>query len=316
MKKIIFYILFSFASTQLFAQEIEFTVGVDSNEVLIGDYINVTTILKYPTEKYSLIFPNINEAYTTPFKIITQSKIDTIESSRYTTLQQTTTIASYDSGLYKLDKLHVNGFQTDADSAIDIASDSILIRVSEVAVNIDGDIKDIISAEKKSTLWRNIIITFCILLFLSIAIYFIYKYKNHKKIPIAEKQMDAYEYANTQLQQIKNATPLTLLDSKNYYSTITDSLKYYIQHRYNITVLDKTSDETIDAFRNDKKMQQFVADTQQIFGVADMVKFAKVEATAMQNKNTWEQAYKMIQTLEQNYQIEMQRIAEAQKKNG
>jgi hypothetical protein len=316
MRKNIFIILFWFASAQLFAQDVEFIVGIDSNEVLIGDYIHLKVSLRYPTEKYSLIFPNVNETFTAPFKIIEQSKIDTTESSRYTTLQQTTTIASYDSGLYKLEKLHVNGFKTDADSAVDIASDSLLIRVSEVMINTNGDIKDIINAEKKSILLRNVMISIGIILIVGLLFYLIYKYKQRKKIPIPIKPIDAYEYANTQLIKIKNVTPINIIESKKYYSTITDAVKYYLQHRYELAVTDKTSDETIDVLRQENKTKQIVLPVQQILQIADMVKFAKLDVSELQNKNTWQQAYDLIQSLEQNYQVAQQQIVETQKKNG
>jgi hypothetical protein len=316
MKKIFFYILFITASTQLFAQDIEFNLGVDSNEVLIGDQIHVTVLLKYPSDKYSLIFPNINEAYTEPFKIIEQSKIDTIESSRYTTLKQITTIASYDSGLYQLNKLHVYGFKTDADSAIDVVSDSILIKVSDVVVNINGDIKDIVKAEKKSTLLKNILIAVGCLILIIAVYYFIKKYLQSRKKPIEEKQIDTYQYVNTQLQKIKSVTLSTNLETKNYYSTLSELLKYYVQHRYQLLVLDKTSDETITAIQQESKTKDIVADAQRVLQIADMVKFAKVLPTDMQNKNSWEQTNAIVQNLEQNYQTEMQRIADAQKKNG
>jgi hypothetical protein len=315
MKLLFLHIIFICCGIAIYAQDVQFSVGVDSNEVLIGDVIHLTVKLSYPTEKYALIFPNINEMFTSPFKIIEQGKIDTTESSRYTTMQQTTTIASYDSGLYMLPKLHVNGLRTDADSSIDIIADSLLIRVSEVPININGDIKDIVDAQTISERWKKIgIISAVILLVLLIIGLIIYWWIEKRKLQ-KNKPINVYDVVMKRMKAIENNSPNNIDEAKEYYSTITDSIKYYIQQRWQMPIRDKTSMETIRLLQEHKHTLQIVPALQNIFSLADMVKFAKMDSSASQNKKNYTNAINIIQVLEKEWQVQQELLA-SKKVNG
>lgn len=315
MKLLFLHIIFICCGIAIYAQDVQFSVGVDSNEVLIGDVIHLTVKLSYPTEKYALIFPNINEMFTSPFKIIEQGKIDTTESSRYTTMQQTTTIASYDSGLYMLPKLHVNGLRTDADSSIDIIADSLLIRVSEVPININGDIKDIIDTQTISERWKKIgIISAMILLVLLIIGLIIYWWIEKRKLQ-KNKPINVYDVVMKRMKAIENNLPNNIDEAKEYYSTITDSIKYYIQQRWKMPITDKTSMETIRLLQEHKHTLQIVPALQNIFSLADMVKFAKMESSASQNKENYSNAINIIQVIEKEWQVQQELLA-SKKVNG
>jgi hypothetical protein len=315
MKLLFLHIIFICCGIAIYAQDVQFSVGVDSNEVLIGDVIHLTVKLSYPTEKYALIFPNINEMFTSPFKIIEQGKIDTTESSRYTTMQQTTTIASYDSGLYMLPKLHVNGLRTDADSSIDIIADSLLIRVSEVPININGDIKDIVDAKIISERWEKIgIISAVILLVLLIIGLIIYWWIEKRKLQ-KNKPINVYDVVMKRMKAIENNSPNNIDEAKEYYSTITDSIKYYIKQRWQMPIRDKTSMETIRLLQEYKYTLQIVPALQNIFSLADMVKFAKMDSSASQNKENYTNAINIIQVLEKEWQVQQELLA-SKKVNG
>jgi hypothetical protein len=315
MKLLFLHIIFICCAIAIHAQDVQFSVGVDSNEVLIGDVIHLTVKLSYPTEKYALIFPNINEMFTSPFKIIEQGKIDTTESSRYTTMQQTTTIASYDSGLYMLPKLHVNGLRTDADSSIDIIADSLLIRVSEVPININGDIKDIVDAKIISERWEKIgIISAVILLVLLIIGLIIYWWIEKRKLQ-KNKPINVYDVVMKRMKAIENNSPNNIDEAKEYYSTITDSIKYYIQQRWQMPIRDKTSMETIRLLQEHKYTLQIVPALQNIFSLADMVKFAKMDSSASQNKKNYTNAINIIQVIEKEWQVQQELLA-SKKVNG
>lgn len=315
MKLLFLHIIFICCGIAIYAQDVQFSVGVDSNEVLIGDVIHLTVKLSYPTEKYALIFPNINEMFTSPFKIIEQGKIDTTEGSRYTTMQQTTTIASYDSGLYMLPKLHVNGLRTDADSSIDIIADSLLIRVSEVPININGDIKDIVDAKIISERWEKIgIISAMILLVLLIIGLIIYWWIEKRKLQ-KNKPINVYDVVMKRMKAIENNLPNNIDEAKEYYSTITDTIKYYIQQRWKMPITDKTSMETIRLLQEHKHTLQIVPALQNIFSLADMVKFAKMDSSASQNKENYTNAINIIHVLEKEWQVQQELLA-SKKVNG
>jgi hypothetical protein len=289
---------------QVVAQDIDARLGVDSNEVSIGDHIHLSTTITYPTDQYAIVFPNINELYTSPFTIIAQSKIDTSQTARTTTLQQTTTITCYDSGLYVLPKLHINGFNTSNDSAIDLVTDSVFIKVNAVPVNVNGDIKDIITPKQSINYWKPIAIGIGVLALLFFAIYFGIKYfTRYKNKPIPP--IDPYQKTMSALLQLQQMPINNLQDAKHFYSTITEECKYYLHTRLQMPVLDKTTLQIQDVLLANPKTASIANTITPILQLADLVKFAKQSTSTNQNTNALQQAIAVVQSLEQHYQTQL-----------
>jgi hypothetical protein len=302
--KLFIVVLCSLLHIQLFAQDIDARLGVDSNEVSIGDYIHLTASITYPTDQYSIIFPNINDLYITPFTIIAQSAIDTSQSARTTTLQQTTTIACYDSGLYQLPKLHINGFNTDNDSAIDISTDSLYIKVNAVPVNINGDIKDIFVPKQSTQYWIPITIALSVFTVLFFTIYFAVKYlARYKKR--ATPLIDPFKKTMETLHNLQQTSITNQEQAKQYYSTITDVCKYYLHTRLHVPVLDKTTIQISEVLKSNLATASIAANITNVFQLADLVKFAKQSTTSVQNADALQQSITVIQTLEQHYQTKL-----------
>jgi hypothetical protein len=296
------------------AQEVSLQVGVDSNDVLIGDQIHLTVRLSFPSDQYALMFPNVNEMYTSPFKIIAQSPIDTTESARFTTYKQTTTIAAYDSGFFLLPKIYANGFNTTADSAVSIVGDSIFIHVAEVMINKDGDIKDIIESKNNEKLFRKIAIIIASVILLLLLAHVIYRLVMAQRKKIALQKTDPFMLCMQQLNAAKQLPINTSEQQKIFFTQVTDAYKLYMQKRIGLSVVDKTSEETIALIQQNKSTVTVAPQAQSLFALADMIKFAKSSTSPEQCQQAIAQSIGSVQTLENNYQQQQKQLAEMQKK--
>jgi hypothetical protein len=305
MKKLFIYLLIMCVAVQSSAQEIDCTFGVDSNEVWIGDYINCTFSVTYPTDKYAIVFPNINDFAVAPFSIIKQSSIDTSQSAGLTTLLQTTTIASYDSGLFVLQGLPIQGFNTITDSAVQQWTDSIVIKVSNVPINPNGDFKDIITPKTTINYLHYILIVLaCIVIISLIIVGIIYLIKRNKSKP--KRLENPYNNAIENLKKIKPKNILDIENQKIFYSTLTQICKSYLQDRCNIYTTDKTTFTTIEKLKNNDFTKPVLQQWHSIFTEADLVKFAKLSTTFTQQEHIWQTALDAITTVEKNYQTHLQ----------
>ena len=82
---------------------------------------------------------------------------------------------------------------------------------------------------------------------------------------------------------------------KLYYSSITSILKVYIEDRWHVSVLDKTSNEVIAELREVDIPRDSRSDLIAILQTADFVKFAKVIPEAEENEACYTRAYYFVE---------------------
>ena len=74
-------------------------------------------------------------------------------------------------------------------------------------------------------------------------------------------------------------------NQKQYYTEITDTLRVYIEQRFGIKTIERTSNEIlVDLSVKDLAPSDYEA-LKDLFGTADLVKFAKYSATEAENEN-------------------------------
>jgi hypothetical protein len=80
---------------------------------------------------------------------------------------------------------------------------------------------------------------------------------------------------------------------KQYYSEVSDTIRLYIQNRFEIQALEQTSAETIGVlkFRKDLVDGASLDQLQHILSLADLVKFAKYSPLPDDNNQTLMNAY-------------------------
>lgn len=97
------------------------------------------------------------------------------------------------------------------------------------------------------------------------------------------------------LEELKNRKLWQNNKHKLYYSTITSILKVYIEDRWLVSVLDKTSNEVIAELRDVEMPRECRSDLIAIFQTADFVKFAKATPDAEENEACYMRAYCFVE---------------------
>ncbi len=83
---------------------------------------------------------------------------------------------------------------------------------------------------------------------------------------------------------------------KEYYSSITDILRHYIERRYSISAMEMTSDEIIDAIREVEDIpQKSSMSLTSLLRDADLVKFAKAQPSGEENEDAYTKAYYFVE---------------------
>jgi hypothetical protein len=130
-------------------------------------------------------------------------------------------------------------------------------------------------------------------------IFFIFYYIKWKKknVPLfakPEKPADpAHIIALRELDRIKEQKLWQQEKLKQYYSEVADTIRIYIENRFDIPAMEFTSAETIGTFKENKNRidQNSLDQLQHILSLADLVKFAKYNPLPDDNNLTLMNAY-------------------------
>ena len=152
------------------------------------------------------------------------------------------------------------------------------------------DIKTVIDPEfvLLDYIWWILLPLICILLI--IGSYFGYKYYKNKKsnepiIVKEEKKLPAHIIAMNALQALSEKKLWQSGQDKLYQTELTDILRQYIEDRFYVNAMEKTTDEILDElYELAEQQKSSLQNLRQILQLADLVKFAKYKPLADENQ--------------------------------
>jgi hypothetical protein len=104
----------------------------------------------------------------------------------------------------------------------------------------------------------------------------------------------AHEIALEALDQIKSKKLWQQGQVKEYHIAVSDTVRMYIEKRYNINAMEMTSDEILRSLRLIIADVQIKTKLSALLILSDMVKFAKEQPLPNENEMCWEQAVDFI----------------------
>jgi len=144
---------------------------------------------------------------------------------------------------------------------------------------------EIIKFLKKKILY--VLLILFVILSIAFLIYaYIRKKKNKPIFPFLEKKPDPpYIVALNRLNQLKEKRLWQKQLYKQYYTELTDILRTYLEHQFNIPALESLSSEIILYLEKNNFDSNLIKNMKALLETADMVKFAK--ATPLGDENDW-----------------------------
>lgn len=265
----LFFFLCSFLS---FSQV---TSSIDSTKIKIGEEI-LYTINVQADSRDVVVFPE--EQTFAPLEMIESYKTDTTFEASKLRLIKKYGLTQFDSGHYTIppQRIFINNKP--------FLTDSIKVEVADVPVDTTKqkmfDIKPAVEVKSPPFDWLSLLYWLVpILLIIAIAIYL---FRRKKRKEAAEKQLPPYEEAIVALKTLDNSQLLKENKSKEYYSSLTEIVKRYLDREVDEAALESTSDELITRLMMHKDAGNFDFDLETIrkldaiFKRADLVKFAKM----------------------------------------
>lgn len=185
------------------------------------------------------------------------------------------------------DPMSQQGFGVDTDKAMTLLKDEG-INTQKNLPFIFGEIRDYVIYSAIA------IILLALMLYLLLPV--LKRYLAQRGAIVKPKpKMPPHIVAIKALEELKNRKLCENGKHKSYYTSLVSILKVYIDGRWDISVLDKTSAETMVALRDVELPRECRSNLIAILETADFVKFAKVVPEAETNEELFIKAYYFVE---------------------
>lgn len=294
MKKILYILLLLVVTFQVKAQSFSVEALPDTNKLMIGEQVKVNLRVTYRVDNgaVNVVFPTLYDTINEFVEIVSKSRIDTVipdKSDPYRFYQeQNIVLTSFDSGYYVVPPFQ---FVINNDT---VETEAFLLEVNTLEVDTTQgifDIKQPISEPfsfldwLKENWWWMVAI-----LVLAVAIYLLVRYlKNRKPKEVVEEIIPIIPYHVIALEKLEKLKQEQLWQKgkvKLYHSHLSEILRDYLEHRYQINALEETTAEIIYGLRLQLISSEQMNKLTQTLTLADLVKFAKEQPLPLENEQS------------------------------
>jgi hypothetical protein len=298
----LFLILFSSA---LVAQEVKVNAVLDSSKIRIGEQVKIDLYLNYNASQKDLKieWPKIGDTLTGKVEVISASVIDTTIPDKNTPNiiqhHQQIYVSAYDSGYFAIPGFK---FTLNNDTNQVLFTETLLLEVHTVPTDTSiTKIKDIKTVLNEPFNWKwyiNYLYWAIGIIVFTLAVILVTRYftrrQQQKIIEPSKPKIPAHITALAALEKIKQEQVWKDGRVKEYYSAISDTVRLYIEERYNVMALESTTDEIMTAFRSQVIDPESKNKLQQLLQLSDLVKFAKLEPIESEHNMTLQNAFDFV----------------------
>lgn len=257
--------------------------------ILIGDQVEWGARVNVPKD-VTLWVDSLLNPVVPGVELISDYTFDTLKRKRdYYDIDMKAIITSFDSGSYYLPR-QVFYFYKGEELVDTLVVDGRNLEVTTIPIDTATyQMYDIKGPYTYPVTFKEVIPWVGLGLLLLLAGYMIYRViKNRRENrPLFGKVAEPDPPHISALRNLENIRSKKLWQNnkeKEYYTEITDTLREYIEARYSVSTFEKTSAEIIKELEAKEVSGAEWEELKELFGVADLVKFAKYKAASEENE--------------------------------
>lgn len=273
---IITAILASVMFTSAVAQEVRVRAELDTSKALIGDQLHLRLTLEKPPA-LQVNFPALSDKLSDHVEIINVQAIDTAAfSANSITLSQELLITVFDTGFFEIPSLPFVIMNQGSPDTMN----TLPLYFQVFSVKADSTIRDIKAVYKVPLGFRDFLPYLLLLTGIGLIAWLLYLYyTNRKSIGKLLTTRNTYEspdvLALKELEQLRADKPWMQNRVKHFYIRISEVLRVYIEQRFNVPALERTTDEILESLQDTPCKASEINRLASVLKLADLVKFAK-----------------------------------------
>lgn len=298
MKRLIVFFTFILISCSLFSQELISSI-FSKDTILIGDQVEWSARVNVPKE-LTLWTDSLSNPLVPGVELIKGFEYDTLSSKKKVSdIEVKAIITSFDSGSYYIPR-QVLYFYKGEELIDTIVLEAKTLEVTTLPVDTATyqmyDIKpqfDYPVTFKEILPWILGFIGLVVLILLIIKL--INNRKSNKTLfgkPIVKDPPHITALRN--LEKIRNEKLWQNNKEKQYYTAITDTLRQYIDSRFHVQTMERTSKEILDSLSDKTIQANEYNELKDLFEISDLVKFAKYSPSSDENERAIPSAVRFV----------------------
>lgn len=272
---------------------------VSKDTILIGDQVLWTSRMQVP--RGTEVKVDSMSGYVVPgVELLGDFRIDTVKKTRdYSLIETKALITSFDSGSYLLPPIVLylsrNGVPTDTLRLTEIPLEVTTIPIDTTTF----EMYDLRPQFRYPVTFGEVVPWVLGAMVLAAVVFIIWKLmKNRKKAgspSVRPKPGDPpHIVALKDLERIRMEELWQKGKQKQFYTEVTEALRRYIEYRFGIRTLERTSHEILEDLSSAGLSPSSFESLKGIFSVADLVKFAKYQASREENEETLPTAVRFV----------------------
>ena len=283
-----------------FSQEVRLTAKTSTDTFPLGSWIDVQVEGKSNVSVDS-IAPIVKDSIGS-FEIVTVER----KGTEFQWLLRLTTIDSGKVFLPPVEFVYKVKGDTNTHKAF---TNSLLLTISGVAINPQGEIKDIKPPMSAPWLFEDFLpylIALIVLTALAGGYYYYWRKMKQKKDILADVKViiPLHREALTALRVLEEKKLWQQGLVKEYYSEVTEIIRRFFERRWNIIALEMTTDEILAQIKHVPEALIVWKEMDSFFLTADLVKFAKYQPTPVEHEQEMHSAYEIVRSMVPKTSIE------------
>ena len=293
MKKILLIIIAIIGLQSLsLAQDIEAKATIASSDVQVGKPFTVDLTLKVPYGYFVEWNAFDMESLSDQIDIIKRGEVvRTADADSNVIVTQQLSLMTFDTGYVEVPEIPLTYAQSAETQRLHALTNTLMLHSTTISVDPSQPYKPIVPPMSKPFKFRDIwpyILAAVVLMLLIVAVVLLVKRHKAKEPKEGEKEepknlIPPYDKAISDLAELKQQKLWQAGKQKEYYSTLTDIVREYIEGQFGVNAVEMTTDEILEAIEPlnfDGRLFESFKDTMQL---ADFVKFAKCQPTSLEN---------------------------------
>ncbi|MDZ7738486.1 MAG: hypothetical protein U5K32_05350 [Bacteroidales bacterium] len=289
MRRLLLLILTIGICAATYPQDVTVEARLDSSLIFIGDRAQYSIKVTQPDD-IRLIMPEYRDTLISNIEILSQTEVDTTyKSDGYLILNKTYNITSFDTGFYQIPPYYLEYVTPNGKKRFYSDYQPLQVRRVDITPPDSTDvIFDIKGPEKVGYSAGEILPWVLLAVVIAVAAWFLYRYlqrRSKKKEPEGPKMPDEpiHIISFRELDKLEKKRLWQAGKIKEYYSRLTEIIRYYLEIRYGIRALEMTSEEIIEGLAGKDINEGDMVLLRSILRNADLSKFARYTHDAESN---------------------------------
>ena len=269
-----------FCSAPAMAQGSDASASLTTNQdrLVVGGEARVILSVQHDPTLSRIAWPGVPDSFG-KLEVLKKDKIDTIKQGRFVQYRQLLLVTGFDSGLFTIPPFQL-AVMPKSGAPYMLQTGAINMLVQPVPVDTTKPFKPIKGIMVVEASWLDylgwIIAGVIALLAIALIVYFL-RQKKHKIPPPPPAPEPLHIRAMKLLDELESEGLWQKGQVKEYYVRLTDILRSYIEARYQVRAMERTTDELSAAAKGHPELCLHAAKLYNVLATADMAKFARAQ---------------------------------------